>query len=113
VALWIGIGAMAVLAAPAMAAKRGVGARAAAVAALPALVVPYLALVWLTGTVSAEPLARGLVALGLWTGAAVAIAVWARRLPRWLAITGRAAIQVAMLALLAASWHTWIDWIGP
>jgi hypothetical protein len=112
-ALWIGMGAMAVLAAPAMAAERSAGACAAAIAALPALVVPYLALTWLTGAVSVESLARGLVALGAWTGVAVAIAAGARRLPPSLATTCRAAIQVAMLALLAASWHTWTDWIGP
>jgi hypothetical protein len=112
VSLWIGMGAMAVLAAPAMAAERGAGAIAAAIAALPALVVPYLASTWLTGAVPAESLARGFVALGVWTCAAVVMAQWTQRLPPWLATPCRAAIQVAMLALLAASWHTWIDWIG-
>jgi hypothetical protein len=110
--LWTGMGFVAVLAAPAMAigAIRSVGA---AVCVLVALLLPILALAWLTSAIPTVALLRGAAALAAWTAIAVALARVSRRAdPQALPIVD-AVWQLAMLALLAVTWHTWSDWIGP
>ena len=112
-ALWTGMGIMAVLAAPAMAAGGAIRPTAWAVLVFAATVMPFLALAWLTGGMPAIDLLRGAAALSAWTCAATAAARLARRAGSEALPVVNAAWQAAMLALLAATWHTWTDWIGP
>jgi len=113
VALWTGLGVTAVIAAPAMGGRTKRQSLLVAVLVFVALILPFLAAAWLTATVPTEALTRGFAGLGAWTAVAVGVMRAAARLPPPLTTIGVTAAQVGMLALLAVSWHSWLEWIGP
>ena len=113
VALWAGLAATAVVAAPAMGGRTKPLSSLVAVLVFVALILPFLAAAWLTATVPTEALMRGIAGLSAWTVVAVGVQRAVARLPPPLTKIGVTSVQVAMLALLAASWHSWLGWIGP
>jgi signal transduction histidine kinase len=111
--LWTGLAVIAVIAAPAMGGRTKPLSSLVAVLVFVALILPFLAAAWLTATVSTEALTRGIAGLAAWTAVAVVVMRAAAQLPPPLTAISITAVQVGMLALLAASWHSWLGWIGP